>query len=286
MTRRQRTPDDAVAELVTATTELCDARAQDDNSRWWHRRQTRKVLSAAIWRHATAVDSITRLRVGSDPHRWGLLSDDLEDTVDSILEFRSDNPQLATRLNAIRAQLLTARLDASRGDRTREHAVTCQLANCLNLEMPDDVALSLVHHLPGWARPIPNVDIRALTQAPGGIREQWFDERYFSQMSDPDRPLSTLTVTFETPRKLRLNDIHVVDRYRARGLGAAALEHLCRSADHYRLRIIGDIMPQDRTEESAAKLARWYHRHGFDVTQTEPGEWLWATINRTPNSAP
>lgn len=286
MTRRHRIPADAVAELATATTQLSDARAQDDNTRWWRRRQTRNALGTAIWRHAAAADNVTRLRVGSDPHRWGLLSDDLEDTVESLLEFRSENPELAERLNAIRPELLPARLDAFHGDHTREHAITCQLANCLNLEIPDDIALTLVHHLPGWARPIPNVDIRALAQTPGGIREQWFDQLYFSQMSDPDRPLSTLTVTFETIRTLRLNDIHVIDRYRARGLGSAALEHLCRSADHYQLRIIGDIMPQDRTEGSAAKLARWYRRHGFDVTKTTPGEWLWAKINRAPNSAP
>lgn len=109
MTRRHRTPDDAVAELATATTQLSDAREQDNNTRWWRRRQTRNALGTAIWRHAAAADNVTRLRVGSDPHR---------------------------------------------------------------------------------------------------------------------------------------------------------------------------------TEESAAKLARWYRRHGFDVTKTTPGEWLCAKINRTPNSAP
>lgn len=282
MTGRCRTPDDAAAELADATTELRAARERYDNSRPWHRRRARQALGEAVWRHTRAVDDIARQRVGSDPRRWGLLSDDLEYTIEGILESRCDNPKLATRLNAIREQLIWARLEAYHGDHTRERALTRKLVDCLNLQMSDDVALSLVHHLPGSARPIPPVDIRALAQTPGGIREQWFDERYFAQMGDPDLPLSTLTVTFETTRKIRLNDIHVIDRYRSQGLGTAALEHLCRCADHYRLRIIGDIMPQDRTEESAAKLARWYRRHGFDVTQTSPGEWLWAKINRAP----
>lgn len=49
------------------------------------------------------------------------------------------------------------------------------------------------------------------------------------------------------------------------------LEHLCRSADRYGLAISGDIMPGDRTEQTSERLARWYQRHGFTITQKSPG---------------
>ncbi len=278
--RRPRTPDATVAELQAAQLHLEFAQAKEAGSRWWRRQQATRDLWAANQRYRDARHDVVHQRVGADPHRWGLLSDDLENTIDEMIEFRTDNPELASALKTIHPQLLQARLKAHRGDHTQEHDLTQALADCLNLDISDNVALRILHHLPGWARPIPQVDIPAIARTPGGIREKWFHRRYFGQQGNPDLILSTLSVSFVHADEIKLHDIHVDATHRSQGLGTAALQHLNRCADHYQLRITGEIMPKDRTEESAARLAAWYRRHGFNVTQTKPGEWLSARLDR------
>lgn len=280
--RQHRTPDAAVAELQAAQQHLEIARTNEADSRWWRRQQATQDLWDAEQRYRDARADVVRQRVGADPHRWGLLSDDLENTIDEATKFRSGNPELATALKTIHRQLLHARLEAHRGDRTREHHLTQALAACLNLDVSDNLALRILHHLPGCARPIPPVDIPAIAQTPGGIGDKWFHRLYFGQQGHPDMILSTLSVSFINTDQIKLHDIHVLDEHRSQGLGTAALHHLCRCADHYQLRITGEIMPKDRTEESAARLATWYRHHEFNVTQTTPGQWLSARLDRQP----
>jgi hypothetical protein len=173
--------------------------------------------------------------------------------------------------------------------------LTQDLARCLDLEPSDIQARRLLHHLPASARPIPDIDLVAVADELASCGPVPFGARYFHYMDRPPAlgaprfPLATFTVTFAAIDTLELHDIivgrHTHNGYqpsRSAGLGSAALKHLCRSADHYGLSIVGKIMPGDRTEPSAARLAGWYRRHGFDIQQRTPGEYLWATGLRPP----
>lgn len=124
--------------------------------------------------------------------------------------------------------------------------LTQDLARCLDLEPSDTQARRLLHHLPEWARPVPDIDLAAVGDELASRGPVPFGARYFHYMdrpralSTPRFPLATSTVTFAAIDTLELHDI-IVERYihnsyqpsRSAGLGSAALKHLCRSADHY-----------------------------------------------------
>lgn len=296
--RRAPTADEAVAELETAIASVKAARASVPVKRWWRKREYRRAAEAfnsAVRRLENASDGITETAVGAVPGRWGLLSDSVESTLAAYL-YGDISGDLRERLKAIRSNVPEARLLAHTGDQSLEMELTQQLAACLNLETDDKQARKLIHHLPSSARPIPEVDLYAVPAelARGGAAA--FDRRFFyyhdllPDYSEPRFPVSTFTVSFTKPDTLELHDIIVKGMTgghwppRPQGPGTAALEHLCRSADHYGLSIVGKIMPGDRTEKGAARLAGWYGRQGFSITQRTPGENLWATIRRAPKS--
>ncbi len=297
MDRRRATPDEAVTELESAWEAVSATGAAVPARRWWWRkRQYFEALAAfdeANRRFERAFSGVARAGVGSIPHQWGLLSDNAESTLDYCLDGDISH-ELRRRLKAIRDKLFDARIAAHTGDRDLEAELTCTLASCLDLEPCDERARRLVHHLPAWARPIPDVDLddaaQTLTRR-GFVR---FAERYFHYMepawfcADTRFQLRTFTVSLTAVGTLELHDIIVTELRGdsrptcAPGLGTAALQHLCRTADHYGLSVSLMIMPGDRTETSAARLAGWYSRHGFEIHQTTPGTYLGAKGRRAP----
>ena len=142
-------------------------------------------------------------------------------------------------------------------------------------DQDDHVARAILHHLPGWARPIPLLDLDDVHINTGvGIDRRYFDYR------DRRVGVTTLSVERVTTDVLWLNDITVEEANSGRGLGSAALEHLCRTADHFGMRITGKIVPRYHDEEGAGRLAGWYRRHGFEVTPASSGACLNARISR------
>jgi hypothetical protein len=280
--RPDRTATAAVAELTAATSRLRAAESAAAQSGWWRRRRAEEALAAAKERHWAARRAISLWHVGATPDQWGLLSDSIESTLDP--RRWPDNGDLHVRFNDIRANLLQARLDAHEGDRALEFRLTRDLARCLELEMSDEYARRIVHHLPGWARPIPGVDISAVADELASRRRPPFDRRYFHYF-EPELTVRSFIVCFDTLDELTLHDIAWTSRPQSPGPGSAALEHLCRSADHYGLRITGAIMPGDQKEATASRLAHWYGRHGFEVIQVTPGEYLRAKISRSSRPA-
>ncbi|WKG04667.1 hypothetical protein [Mycolicibacterium sp. HK-90] len=295
--RYRPTSEEAVAELEAAWDAVSAAGAAVPARRWWRKRQYIEALHAfdeANRRFERAFSGVARARVGSNPHQWGLLSDNVESTLDHCLDGDISHG-LRSRLKAIRDKVFDARIAAHTGDRDLEAELTRALASCLDLEPCDERARRLVHHLPAWARPIPDVDLDAAAQTltrQGFVR---FAERYFHYMepawfcADTRFQLRTFTVSLSAVDTLELHDIIVTElRGDSRptcspGLGTAALRHLCRTADHYGLSVNLMIMPGDRTENSAARLAGWYSRHGFEIRQATPGSFLAAKGHRTPN---
>lgn len=290
---------EAVAKLWAARDAASAAEAGVPQPRWFRKSERERALQTLAsarqeFRHAFA--GIARARVGAVPGRWGLLSDDIESTLSMYVKHGIDQ-QLRDRLVRIRTELFDARIRAHGGDRSLEEALTRELAQCVNLEPEsrNEQARRLIHHLPGSQRPIPEVDMLAVRRALAAREEARFGERYFYYCDPPrfgnQRVITKFVVSFKTADSLELHDIIAAGReegYKqacAKGLGSAALEHLCRSADHYGLGIVGDIMPGDRTEPSAARLARWYGRNGFIVEPRTPGEFLWATVRRPPRTA-
>lgn len=288
------------AEAVTDFYAKCDAadtaKSTIPRYRWWRRSTFRRSYGTYLAACSDLLDArreLARARVGANPREWGLLSDDIESTLDFYLELDVDGG-LRERLKEIARAIPQARLEAHDGDRELERKLTLDLAQCVLLEPSDREARRLVHHLPGWARPIPAVDLEAVAQRRASQGSESFDERYFyyrdpANISVSRYPVVTFYVSFKTIDTLKLHDIVVARDLSAdhrsvypTGVGSAALEHLCRSADYYGLSIVGEIMPGDRTEASAARLAGWYGRHGFGVEPRKAGEFLWAKIRRVP----
>lgn len=295
--RRRATPDEAITELEAAWDAVRIADAAMPVRRWWRKRkyfEAAEALDTANWRFRHAFSGIARAGVGSVPHQWGLLSDNVESTLDDYLD-RDVGHELRTRLKVIRDKVFDARISAHTGDRDLEKELTLKLASCLDLETCDERARLIVHHLPAWARPIPDVDLEAAAEARTRNGFVQFAERYFHYMepawflAKTRFQLRTFTVTLDAFDTLELHDIIVTELPTdsrttcSPGLGTAALQHLCRTADHYGLTIKLMIMPGDRTEGSAARLAGWYGRHGFEIRQQTPGSYLNATGHRTPN---
>ena len=296
--RRVPSTDDAVAELESAFDDVRAARRAVPVRRWWRERTYRRAVrrfNEANRQYRCAFDGIARAAVGSIPGQWGLLSDNIEHTLNDFTRGDISN-ELHERLKAINSNMFDARIFAHTGDRSLEAQLTEQLAACLDLEPDEEHVRRLLHHLPGSSRPIPDIDLDAVAAELEVRGLVPFGRPYFDFMDypwfgcEPRFQLTTLTVTFKATDTLELHDIVVHDTLTGRrptcsaGLGTAALEHLCRSADHYGLAIVGKIMPGDRTEPSAARLAGWYGRHGFEVVQQSPGEYLLATIRRQPQA--
>ncbi|MGW4099085.1 hypothetical protein [Mycobacterium sp. NPDC004974] len=290
------TPDEAVAELETAWDAVCIAGAAIPERRWWRKRkyyEAVETLDVADRRFEHAFSGIARAGVGSIPHQWGLLSDNVESTLDYCLH-RDIGDELRVRLKAIRDKVFEARIAAHTGDRDLEAELTRDLASCLELEPCDERARHFVHHLPAWARPIPHVDldVEAENLTRHGIVR--FAERYFHYMepawfcAGTRFQLRTFTVSLVAIDTLELHDLVATELPAdsrptcSSGLGTAALQHLCCTADHYGLTVKLMIMPGDRTEGSAERLAGWYRGHGFEIHQSTPGSFLEAKGHRAP----
>lgn len=239
---------------------------------------------AALADYRAAVSDMARQRLGAG-HHWGILSDSAELTCQEVAATVHDtNPALAQHLNQIAVQLPAARIAAHRGQPNADAEVSEQLASCFSHDMDDLTARRLVHHLPGAARPIPELRITEIT--PGGRN---FARRFFGYC-DLSLPLSEIDVSLTTSGALYLHYIGVRDDYVGRGAGTAALEHLTRTADHYQLAITGEIGGQStrqdtplgrhQVEANAERLTRWYQRHGFTITPTRPGGLHLAKIDR------
>lgn len=294
------TQTEAVTAFVAAGEALLHAEAEALQRKWWWSGRRKAAVADAhqsadsLFRQAH--EGISGAYVGSIPGRWGLLSSDIESTIERYLRGPVES-ELRDRLRAIKPRLFEARIQAHEGDRTLESELTRELVRCVDLE-PDNVrARRLIHHLPSRERRIPDVDFVSVAERLDAGVHPPFNERYFhyrdvvNSLSRPRFPLATIWVSFWSMQELKLHDIVVeagdTGRRRERrkrpiGLGTAVLSHLCRSADRHGLAIFGEIMPGDRTEESSARLARWYERHGFVITQKSPGVYLWAKIRREP----
>ncbi|OHU47331.1 hypothetical protein BKG82_27145 [Mycobacteroides chelonae] len=214
---------------------------------------------------------------------------DSENVMDTVIESGHLPSRLNEELAQIRALLPEARMAAHDNDRELERCAAVRLATALERNMPAkrSIARKLVHMLPGDLRPIPKDEDTDPDEPLGfGFAPQHFDYH------DPRLPVRRFNVShFLKDGSLSLNDIVVDDEYRGRGLGSAALEHLCRTADHYGFSIGGCIARQplryprseqeiEETEQRSLRLARWYGRHGFTVTPNNNGTYLHARMRR------
>ena len=167
-----------------------------------------------VSRFRRAVGDVARYRVGADPTRWGLLSDDTERGLGNIIEYEPASEELFACLAGIRERLLAARVQAHLGNRELETKLTWDLAACLELPIEDDhLARSILHHLPGWARPIPPLDLDDVPINTGvGIDRRYFDYR--------DRRVGVTTLSVERVKTdvLWLNDITVEESKSGHGL--------------------------------------------------------------------
>lgn len=294
------TPNEAVADFAAAGEALLQAEAEVIQRKWWWSRRRTAVVADAHQSADRALrranDGIARAHVGSVPGTWGLLSSDIESTIEQY-QRGPIGIELRDRLRAIESRLFEARMQAHEGDHTLEGELTQALVRCVELEPDDARARRLIHHLPSRERRIPQVDLAAVANELAAGAYPPFNKRYFhyrdaaNSLSRPRFPLSTIWVSFFSMEELKLHDIVVESgdtgrrreqRKRPVGLGTAVLEHLCRSADQHRLAISGEIMPGDRTEATSERLARWYARHGFAIKQKSPGVYMWAKIRREP----
>lgn len=294
------TQTEAVTAFVAAREALLHAEAEALQRKWWWSGRRKAAVADAhqsadrLFRQAH--EGISGAYVGSVPGRWGLLSSDIESTIERYLRGPVES-ELRDRLRAIEPRLFEARIQAHEGDRTLENELTRELVRCVELEPDNARARRLIHHLPSRERRIPDVDfVSVAEQLDAGVHPP-FNERYFhyrdvvNSLSRPRFPLATIWVSFWSMQELKLHDIVVEGgdtgrrrerRKRPTGLGTAVLSHLCRSADRHGLAIFGEIMPGDYTEESSARLAHWYARHGFVITQKSPGVYKLAKIRRDP----
>lgn len=293
------TPGEAVDDVIAAGEVLRQAKAEVLQYKWWWSRRRRAAVADAHQSARRALrraeDGVARAHVGSVPGVWGLLSSDIESTIEYYL-LGPVGDELRARLRAIEPRLFEARIMAHEGDRALVDELTQELVRCVDLEPDNARARRLIHHLPSRERRIPDVDLAAVADGLDAGGHPPFNERYFhyrdvvNSVSRPCFPLTTFTVSFSSLEELKLHDIIVesgdadLRHRRPVGLGTAALAHLCRSADWYGLAISGKIVPPGHAEETSARLARWYARHGFTAIQKSPGVYLGAKIRREPQS--
>ncbi|CPW93467.1 hypothetical protein [Mycobacteroides abscessus] len=296
------TPTEAVTDFVAAGEALLHAEAEALQRKWWWSRRRKSTIAdghqSADRMFRRAYEGISGAHVGSVPGVWGLLSSDIESTIERYLRGHVGE-ELRDRLRAIEPRLFEARIRAHEGDRTLEGELPQELVRCVELEPANVRARRLIHHLPSRERRIPDVDLATVAEELDAGVHPPFDERYFhyrdvvNSLSHPRFPLATIWVSFWSMQELKLHDIVAeagdTGRRRERrrrpvGLGTAVLEHLYRSADQHGLAIFGEIMPGDSTEESSERLARWYARHGFTIKQKSSEVYMWAKIRREPQS--
>lgn len=242
-----------------------------------------------------AYRALAHHKVGADPHRWGLLSMDSEHVMDICIESGHLPTGLEDELAQIRALLPDARMAAHDNDREPERHVATGLAAALERNMPAkrSIARKLVHLLPGDLRPIPKDEDTDPDEPLGfGFAPLHFDYH------DPRLPVRRFHVSqFPRDLGLSLNGIVVTDEYSGQGLGSAALEHLCRTADHYGLSIGGNLVREplryprgahemEAAEQHSRRLAGWYDRHGFTVRPNADGTYFCARIYRPVADCP
>lgn len=286
-----------VAEVVVAREQMAAAAARLQNPS--PRDRATRYPAAAHLHEATrilrrAYRSLAHHRVGADARCWSLLSMDSENVMDAFIESGLLPTGLDEELTQIRTLLPDARIAAhDNDDREPERRAAARLAAALERNMPAkrSIARKLVHMLPGDLRPIPK-DEDTDPAEPLGFG---FAPLHFGY-HDPRLPVRTFRVShFPRDGGLALNDIIVNAEYRGWGLGSAALEHLCRTADHYGFSIGGTIAREplryphnDReiaeAEDHSRRLAGWYGRHGFIATPNADGTYFHSRIRRPPQT--
>lgn len=279
--------DESVKEYESALRALKEAQGRSDSRMPWDSLKAvspQQKLDEAKDRVRRAAAELARKRVGADPRQWGLLSDDVEQTL-TALTGRGGvlDPELAGLLEELRANMADARVAAHTAAGSRVLDLTARYRAVLERQMPDEVARKLVHHLPGRDRPIPPSE--AIDAAVGSR----FVPRYFDYV-DPQLALTTLQVTRSGPAQITLHDIVVAPASRGRGIGSAGLQHLCATADEYGLTVVGEVvqrwadreLDRLRFRKEAGRRAAWFVRHGFDVDVDQAAPLYRAQIRRAP----
>lgn len=279
--------DESVKEYESALRALKEAQGRSDSRMPWDSLKAvspQQKLDEAKDRVRRAAAELARKRVGADPRRWGLLSDDVEQTL-TALTGRGGvlDPELSGLLDELRANMADARVAAHTGAGSRVLDLTARYRVVLERQMPDEVARKLVHHLPGRDRPIPPSE--AIDAAVGSR----FVPRYFDYV-DPQLALTTLQVTRSGPAQITLHDIVVAPASRGRGIGSAGLQHLCATADEYGLTVVGEVvqrwadreLDRLRFRKEAGRRAAWFVRYGFDVDVDQAAPLYRALIRRAP----
>lgn len=282
--------DETVKEYESALMALKAAQGRSDSPMPWDRLKAvspQQKLDEAKDRVRRAAAELARNRVGADPRQWGLLSDDVEQTLATLTgRGTALDPELAGLLEQLRANMADARVAAHTGARSRVLDLVGRYRAVLERQMPDEVARKLAQHLPGRDRPIPPA---AAIDAAVGSR---FVPRYFDYR-DPQLALTTLQVTRSGLAQITLHDIVVAPASRGRGIGSAGLQHLCATADEHGLTIVGEIvqrwadreLDRLRFRKEAGRRAAWFVRHGFDVDVDPAAPLYRAQIRRAPQTA-
>lgn len=230
----------------------------------------RDRLRAAKLGLTAALDELGAAGVGSSPGDWGVFSGvprfHLEKT---LLELASDKLTPATsrdRALQLHRQLPQLRVDAYRGDQSKELNVQDEVL-ALAATVEPSRRRALVEHLPGHVRPLP---------------------MRLNELERSQPPITMFVSRFAADVSIKLHDIVVPGWLAGRGLGTAALIHLCRYADHLGASITGQLNPGPGyrdLETRLPRLAKWYARHGFAFGDRPATEWqvgFW--ISRNPGA--
>jgi GNAT superfamily N-acetyltransferase len=287
---------DVIAEALAARGDVEDAEFRRDSRTWRDRLSGYPAdakLTAAKTRSRRALDELARNRVGADPEHWGLLSENTERALSELVKRNEVPAEVAKQLRNVCDHLPDARISACDGLAPSGKAMsplvdllTEKLAATLELEMDDAIARKILHHLPGSARPIPSLNRQLIA-----VDDSFFP-RYF-HYRDPRVALRTFTVSYRGADELQVHDIVVDRKKRSQGIGSAALQHLCRTADHYGFTLTGEInpgpLPQQPSdlgirpiEAASARLAGWYRHHDFEIVPSQEGSFYCAVIKRAP----
>ncbi|SHX95926.1 Uncharacterised protein [Mycobacteroides abscessus subsp. abscessus] len=279
--------DAAVADYESAVKALNDAQGRNDSPMPWDRFKVvspQQKIDEARVRVRSAREELARQGVGADPAEWGLFSDDVEQTLTALAGRGSVlDPEVKVRLEQLRANMADARVAAHTGTESVVMDVLDRYREVLELQISDEAARKLVHHLPGRYRPIPQKD------AVEGAVGSRFVPRYFDYV-DPQLVMTTLQVTRCGPTQITLHDIVVAPASRGRGIGSAGLQHLCATADEYGLTIDGEVvqkwadreLDRLRFRKEAERQAAWFVRHGFVIDLDQAAPLYRAEIRRAP----
>ncbi|WP_236746955.1 hypothetical protein [Mycobacteroides abscessus] len=142
-------------DVIAAGEALQQAQAEALRRKWWWSRRRTAVVAdvhqSAVREFRRAYGGIARTHVGSVPGVWGLLSSDIESTIEHF-QRGPVGDELRDRLRTIESRLFEARILAHEGDRTLEGELTRELVRCVELEPNNTRARRLIHHLPSRAR--------------------------------------------------------------------------------------------------------------------------------------